>query len=97
MTPESELTAEQRRLQAREPLQVPISFIADFDILDAAGVDLSEGGICFETDAPLTFHLRFEHEGQTVDRHARLAWVSRTDGGNRLGLRFVDVDDTGTF
>jgi hypothetical protein len=78
---------------SRQPLQTRIEFIADFDVVAATGLDLSSGGICFESGQPLPFEMQFEIAGQQERRRAHLVWARPlADGGSRLGLRFVESE-----
>ncbi len=76
--------------QTRDTLNADVEFIGDFDIMDAKGVNISEGGISFEMRTELPFEMQFEREG-TMERHrAHLMWVRRLPkGGFRFGLKFV--------
>ena len=76
--------------QKRVELQTDIEFIGDFDIVRAKGVDLSEGGICFEVSEALPFEMQFELEGEKHRHRAHLVWMKRLrNGGYRFGFRFV--------
>ena len=78
------------RRQERQPLEADIEFIGDFDIIGAKGIDLSEGGICFEVSEPLTFEMRFDVHKQTHSHRAQLIWVkSLSTGGYHLGFKFI--------
>ncbi len=80
--------------QSRREIQADIEFIADFDLVRAGGIDLSEGGICFEVDRHLPFEMRFELEGRRHEKRANLVWVRRIgDGRCRLGFRFLPPDE----
>ena len=79
-----------QRCQERQPLQTSIEFIGDFDIVVASGVDLSEGGICFELAEGLPFEMRFERDGTAHQKRAQLVWVKRLPKGSyRFGFTFV--------
>ncbi|MEZ4527197.1 MAG: PilZ domain-containing protein [Desulfobacterales bacterium] len=76
--------------QERKGLRANIEFITDFDIVDARGIDISEGGISFELYEELPFELRFELENRLHHYRANLVWVKRIpEGGFRFGLMFV--------
>lgn len=78
---------------ARSPrveLYVDIEFIGDFDIVQAKGINLSEGGICFEMAEALPFEMQFAVEGKMQKHRAHLIWMKRIpEGGFRFGLKFV--------
>ncbi len=65
----------------------------DFAEVEAHGVDLSEGGVCFEVQEDLTFVLFLKVDDEDVERRASLAWSRRmADGRTRLGFKFVGDD-----
>ena len=74
----------------RLPLDGDIEFIGDFDILQAKGINISEGGIAFEIEGGLPFEMRFQAEDETKTYRAELVWMKRLPhGGYRMGLKFV--------
>ncbi len=76
--------------QVREKINAGIEFIADFDLLKAKAVNISTGGICFETSSDLPFEMRFQHNGKTVSRRAKLIWLKRKEkSGYMFGLKFI--------
>ena len=80
--------------EVRSALRASIEFIGDFDVIEADAVDISEGGICFDTAEPLTFEMRFEADGGTRQERAQLVWVERlANGGHRCGFQFVEAED----
>lgn len=86
------------RRQERQPLEADIEFIGDFDIIGAKGIDLSEGGICFEVSEPLTFEMRFDVHQQTHNHRAQLVWVSSlSTGGYHLGFKFIPPQSEPSF
>ena len=91
MVDESRMEARVRNARAlRESMETEIEFIGDFDLLVARGINISEGGICFETQEAFPFEMKFEWKGKTCRRRGRLVWVERTErGGYRLGFEFV--------
>ncbi len=73
----------------RRPMKANIEFIADFDVIEARGIDLSEGGVSFEVDEDLPFEMQFELNGRYYKNRAHLVWMKRlTSGGYRFGLMF---------
>jgi len=92
---ESETKDNSRGLILRSPrkeIQADIEFIADFDVIEAKGVNISETGICFELNEDLPFEMQFTNDsGQLCKQRARLIWVKRLpEGGYRFGLEFVE-------
>lgn len=77
--------------EQREALHSRVEFIADFDVLEAMGLNISEGGISFEMYEDLAFEMRFEINGGVQHHRAHLVWVKKlSSGGYRFGLRFAD-------
>ncbi|MDM8549068.1 PilZ domain-containing protein [Desulfobacterales bacterium HSG2] len=94
---ESEVKGGLRGLVLRSPrkeIQADIEFIADFDIIEAKGVNISESGICFELNEDLPFEMQFtDDDGKLCRERARLIWVKRLpEGGYRFGLEFVEPE-----
>ena len=76
--------------QIREKINAGVEFIADFDLLNAKAVNISSGGICFETSSNLPFEMRFQYKGKTVSRRAKLIWLKRKGKkGYIFGLKFM--------
>ncbi|QTA89877.1 PilZ domain-containing protein [Desulfonema magnum] len=74
----------------RRRLHADIEFIADFDIIRAKGINISEGGICFELCEDLPFEMQFELEDELHQHRAHLIWVKRLSNGRyRFGFEFV--------
>ena len=74
----------------RSELHTNVEFIADFDVIQAQGIDLSEGGVCFGTDDGLPFEMRFELDGKAHQQRARLIWMKQQEDGTfQYGLKFV--------
>jgi hypothetical protein len=79
--------------ELRESLHSQVEFIADFDVLEAMGLNISDGGISFEMYEDLAFEMRFEMNGNVQHHRAHLVWVKKlSSGGYRFGLRFVGED-----
>ena len=67
-----------------------IEFIGDFDVVQAQGIDLSEGGVCFGTADGLPFEMRIELDGEVHLHRAHLIWMQQQAHGTyRFGLKFV--------
>ena len=74
----------------RKDLLTHIEFITDFDIVEARGINISEGGISFELYEDLPFEMRFTMDGKLHEHRANLVWVKRIPGGGfRFGLSFI--------
>lgn len=74
----------------RKELRTNIEFIADFDIVEAKGVNISEGGISFELYEDLPFEMRFDYNGAPQFHRANLVWITKLPfGGFRFGMMFV--------
>ncbi|MBN99030.1 MAG: hypothetical protein CME16_07245 [Gemmatimonadetes bacterium] len=81
----------------RRKLQAEIKFIGDFGLLEASGVNLSEGGICFEMEGEIPFELEFEIDGQVFEERANLVWMGQGEKSRRqLGFKFVPAEESET-
>ena len=76
----------------RKELKAEIKFIGDFGLIQAQGINLSQGGICFEVDGKIPFEMEFELEGVTHEHRANLVWMSQVEEGRcQLVSRRGDV------
>lgn len=76
--------------EKRKSLPTPIEFIGDFDLVEAHGINISEGGICFEVQGGLPFEMRFQHQGKTYQKRGQIAWVKKQqDGSYQFGFMFI--------
>ena len=93
---EKQITPTQRA--NRESIYTNIEFIGDFDIIEAKGINISEGGICFLLNDPLAFEMRFELNG-SIERHrGQLKWVKKVENeGYHYGFKFVQTDENSTI
>ena len=74
----------------RSRLQTSIQFIGDFGLVEAKGLDLSEGGIGFELEQDIPFDWEFEIDGELHQHRARMVWMQRlADGRSRFGFQFI--------
>lgn len=81
---------DERRKAPRKDIEAKIEFVVDAqEIMEARGVDLSETGIGFVSDEPLTVALTLNVEGRELLRRARLMRVEREDGAFVFGLEFI--------
>lgn len=75
-----------------------IEVVGDFDVVNAKGVNFSEGGICFELSEGLPFEMQFKIEGKVQRHRARLIWVKRLpERGYRFGFKFVPLEPHATI
>jgi hypothetical protein len=79
--------------EERAPYDGVISFTGEVENVLAHGVDLSEGGVCFEVQQDLDFTLRMMLGDDDTRRKAKLAWAQRMgDGRTRFGFEFTDEE-----
>ncbi len=84
----------ERRKVPRRPVHAGAEFFVDADIIEAETVDLSERGVRFKLEEPLTIFLRMRHEGQTIDRRARITWAQQDEQGRMdYGFEFVPAEE----
>lgn len=78
------------RNQVRRPFSSKVEFIANFDVMEAGGINISDGGVAFEVAQGLSFDMRLpDHSGDQVHQ-AELVWLKRRpDGSVRLGFKFT--------
>jgi len=91
--PESDQLNDDEVREKREVITTQIEFIGEFDILEAKGINISEGGVCFLISDPLAFEMKFI-SGEKAERHrGHLVWVKKVDGeGFHLGIKFVNPE-----
>ena len=81
--------------QMRKKINAEIEFIADFDLIKAKAINISTGGISFETSSNLPLEMRFQHEGKTVSRRAKMIWLKQKKrSGYVFGLKFIGKHTT---
>ena len=73
----------------RSSLEAQIEFIGDFDIVEASGVDMSDGGICFDMSGALCFDMKVTTSDWEQIQRANLAWIKRLESGYRFGFEYV--------
>ena len=74
----------------QKDMRTHIEFVAGFDIIEARGLNVSDAGVCFETDEDLSFEMHFQVNGEVCYHRAHLVWLERVpDGGYRFGLMFA--------
>ena len=79
-----------RRVQSAANCRPRSSFIGDFGLVEAKGLDLSEGGIGFEIEQDIPFDMEFEIDGELHQHRARMVWMQRlADGRSRFGFQFI--------
>ena len=77
----------------RRDINSNIEFIADFDIIEASGINISTGGLCFEVREELPFEMQFELKSKLHRYRAHLVWMKRLpQGGYRFGFMFVSPE-----
>ena len=75
----------------RNELQTSIKFIPDFGLVNAQGVDVSDGGICFEINEGILFEMEFNYEGKEHQHRAKMVWMKELENGNsRFGFSFIE-------
>ncbi|MFT5285435.1 MAG: hypothetical protein ACI8TQ_001600 [Planctomycetota bacterium] len=84
--------AEVNPREERKPFVGTFSFTGDFDEVEARGVDLSPGGVCFEIGGDLPFSLQMRQGAKIIERSGSLAWARRmAEGKCRFGFEFTDL------
>lgn len=91
----SDVVGTDRRHSQRQRVHAKVEFIIEGtgELLTATSVDLSEEGIRFDSDHPLTLSLRYELDGETHLKVGRLVWAKRTDDGRMTyAMDFTDSE-----
>ncbi len=74
----------------RRDINANIEFITDFDIIEARGINISTGGLCFDVREELPFEMQFDLKNKLHRYRAHLVWMKRlSDGGYRFGFMFI--------
>ena len=75
----------------RKKFDSEIEFIINEDVVKAHSVNISERGIQFVTEKPLTIELRFLIDGREIQRRARLCWAKQHDDDDfSYGLEYLE-------
>jgi len=79
--------------EVREVITTQIEFIGEFDVLEARGINISEGGVCFLLSDPLAFDMKFTSDDKIEQHRGHLVWVKKVDGeGFHFGIKFVNPE-----
>ncbi len=80
----------ERRRAERHDLQTEVEFFVDADIIKARAINISEGGIQFETETPISIFMRMEIDGELREYEAQLVWAMRKpDGTMAYGFKYL--------
>jgi hypothetical protein len=84
-----DLSDSEKRIEERGKINAPVNFFIDADITKAKAVDISDSGVRFETERPISMHIRMEANGMVLEHVAELVWCKRQkNGGMTYGLEF---------
>ncbi|MCP4131168.1 MAG: PilZ domain-containing protein [bacterium] len=84
----------ERRRAKRHQLQTDVEFFVDADIIKARSINISDGGIQFETETPITIFMRMEVDGKMREYEAQLVWATRKpDGSMAYGFKYLLVPE----
>ncbi len=79
----------EKRTEKRHRLNTQINCFIDAKITKAKTVDISDSGLRFETELPISMHIRMEVKDMVLEHMAELVWCKRKkDGGMAYGLEF---------
>lgn len=82
-----------QRRAPRNELPTDIQLFSDRNLLKARGVNLSEGGVCFEIEEEIPYYMSFRHEGEVQQHRAQMIWMRRlSNGTSRFGFEFVPIE-----
>ena len=78
-----------KRSEERRKINTPVNYFIDADITRAKAVDVSDSGVSFETEKPISMHIRMEVDGMVLEHVAELVWCKRKkNGAMAYGLEF---------
>lgn len=83
-------TTDSHPRSTRNEIKTAIQLIGDFGLVEAKGLDLSDGGIGFELEDDIPFDMEFEVDGNLHQHRAHMVWMQRLDNGrSRFGFQFI--------
>jgi len=78
-----------KRAEKRKKINTKVNFFIDADITKAKTVDISDSGVSFETERPISMHIRMEVNDMVLEHVAELVWCKRKkNGAMAYGLEF---------
>jgi hypothetical protein len=84
-----------RRDSERITLKGTIEFAVDSGDIDGESIDVSQSGISFETNQPITVEMILRLDGEEEARRAKVIWSKQLPTGRlRYGLKFLDDGET---
>ena len=84
----------ERRRAKRHQLQTDVEFFVDADIIKAKSINISGGGIQFETETPITIFMKMELDGKMREYEAQLVWArQKPDGSVAYGFKYLLVSE----
>jgi len=72
----------ERRNSSRKFVNTELDVNIDTDNLEATSVNLSDTGICFDTQTPLHIDVKFVVEGESRTHTGRLIWAKKKEDGS---------------
>jgi hypothetical protein len=80
-----------QRRKDRTELITEVEFTIRKTLVKAFTVDISENGLKFETDEPLTISIRFKEDESPLYYEAKLIWAKTDDAGvTEYGFEYTD-------
>ena len=91
----------ERRGSQRHPLRILVDYSSVDSFFSEMATNINEGGMFLATDAPaeldqlVKLALRLPGLTQPIEVEARVAWMSRGEGGAEpgIGLQFLELSD----
>ena len=82
----------ERRVSNRVPFESELDVKIDPQAMEATGVDISDGGVRFDTEEPLEIDIKFHIQKGKAKHVGRLVWAKKKSGGGfTYAFEFIDV------
>jgi hypothetical protein len=86
------------RASNRQEIKTTVEFYVDGDIETATSVDVSNGGMSFETAEPVKVRMRLKVGDEYKEYYSRLVWARKNPSGSMsYGFEFITDDDECLF
>ncbi len=86
------------RSSERHGIKTTVEFYVDGDIETATSVDVSNGGMSFETAEPVKIRMRLKVGDEYQEHYSRLVWARKNPNGSMsYGFEFITDNDECVF
>ncbi len=82
----------EKRISNRKSFESELDVKINSSAMEGTSVDISEGGIRFDTKDPLEIDIRFNVENRKAQHVGRLVWAKKkSEGGFTYAFEFIDL------